>query len=219
MGFFELPPEPPEPPQPTQILPPWLGPPDNVLGVSVPLEPVLLVRTDVIAVSLGGFVAYTAGFTFDLAVRRRAHDDVDWFAEQMRFSHGPRRGREIPPEFFRFGIEFADGRKATNIGGWFSHHSEGDLPPEGPVLIEHGGSGGATRWDQSYWVWPLPPPGRVAFACEWPIARLELIRLDIDAASIADASKRAVTLWEPTVGPQSGATRYSRFSRSGELST
>ena len=202
------------------MLPPWLGPPDNVLGVSVPLEPLLLLRTEVTAVSLGAFVAYTAGFTFDLAVRRRVVDDqdVDWFAEQMRFSHRPRRGRELPPEFFRFGIEFADGRKATNIGGWVAHRSQADLPPEGPVLMEHGGSGGGTHWDQTYWVWPLPPPGRLTFACEWPIQHVALTRLDIDAAAIVDASKRAVTLWDPPAA-EGGAPRLRQFSSRREVST
>jgi hypothetical protein len=45
VGFFEPPPAPPEPPEPSHVRPEWLGPPDNLFGVSVPLEPLALVRT------------------------------------------------------------------------------------------------------------------------------------------------------------------------------
>ena len=134
----------------------------------------------------------------------------------MRVAHRPRRGREIPSEFLRFGVEFADGRRATNIGGCFARRSAQAEPPEGPVLLEHGGSGGGTHWDQTYWVWPLPPPGRVTFACEWPVQRVPLTRIDIDAAAIVDASKRAVTLWEAASGASGGCGQgYARLAQRG----
>ena len=45
IGFFDPPPLPPEPAPRRSEIPPWLGPPDNVLGVAVPLEPLPLVHT------------------------------------------------------------------------------------------------------------------------------------------------------------------------------
>jgi hypothetical protein len=212
-----LPPTPPEPPESRQPQPPWFGPPENVLGVSVPLEPLLLVRSDEVAVALGGFVAYPEGVEFAFAVRRRrVDDDDDWLDVQM---HGRRRGRELPPEFLRFGVELSDGRKATNLRGWHTHVEQGEHTPDGPILIERGGNGGATHLDQRYWLWPLPPPGRLSFVAEWPSQGVALTRADIDAAPIIEASTRATTLWEPSVGPEGGVTSSGRFSSYPELST
>ena len=171
-----------------------MGPPDNVLGVSVPIEPLLLVRTHMVAVCLGGVVAYPAGVELTLAVRRRSGaDDAEWIDRQMFLRR--RRGGEVPPEFLRFGVEFADGRKATNLG-W---HMRFDplQPPDRPILVERGGGGGGTRWDQGYWLWPLPPPGRLSFVVEWPSEGVTLTRVEVDAGAILEASTRATTLWEP----------------------
>jgi hypothetical protein len=174
----------------------WLGPPDNVLGVSVPVEPLLLARTDAVAVSLGGFLAYPTGMEFTLAARRRLlEEEDDWFGQQLHLRH--RRGREVPPAFLRFGVEFSDGRKATNVGGWHVRFDPREEPPDEPVLIDRGGGGGGTRFDQGYWLWPLPPPGRLGFVTEWPSEGVALTRVDVDAAAILEASARATTLWEP----------------------
>ena len=64
--------------------------------------------------------------------------------------------------------------------------TEGD--PPGPLLWPGGGGGGGDRWDQSYWLWPLPPPGPVAFVVEWPSEGIELTRHELDAAPILEAS-------------------------------
>lgn len=221
MGFFEPPPAPPEPPELRQPQPPWFGPPDNVLGVSVPLEPLLLVRTDTAAVSLGGFVAYPTGLEFMLTIRRRNVDEGDdWVGRHMHLRR--RRGGELPPEFLRFGVELADGRKATNLGGWHARFEPGDRPSDEPVLIERGGGGGGTRLDQGYWLWPLPPPGPLGFVTEWPGEQIALTRRDIDAAPIVEASTHATTLWESTgVGGSGGLgqVRIARYARSPEVAT
>jgi hypothetical protein len=39
-------------------------------------------------------------------------------------------------------------------------------------------------------VWPLPPPGPLVFACEWPAAGMALTRHEIDAQPILDAAGR-----------------------------
>ncbi len=35
-------------------------------------------------------------------------------------------------------------------------------------LVPRGGHGGGRQSRQAFWVWPLRPPGPVAFVCEWP---------------------------------------------------
>jgi len=45
-------------------------------------------------------------------------------------------------------------------------------------------------------LWPLPPPGRLALVCEWPAAGIPLTRTDIDAGAIHEAAQRAQVIFE-----------------------
>jgi hypothetical protein len=87
----------------------------------------------------------------------------------------------LPDEVFRFGIEFADGRKATIFDEFPS-----SLDPGGIVLMPGRGSSSGATWDESYWVAPLPPPGALAFVCEWPVAGIPVTRADLDAAALLE---------------------------------
>jgi hypothetical protein len=100
---------------------------------------------------------------------------------------------EIAPEILRFGIQFSDGRKAINAGGPPPLGSDGR--PDGPLLMSRGGGGGGRRWDQRLWAWPLPPPGELLFACEWPAQSIELTTEVLDADLIRSAATRARELW------------------------
>jgi hypothetical protein len=117
------------------------------------------------------------------------HDDLD----PLLFGPPRRRpgvqSQQLPPEVLRFGVQFADGSKATNVGGDLPHDPA--VAPAGPVIVPGGGGGGGGRWHQSLWVWPLPPPGRLLFVCEWPAAGIPLTRFEIDAHLVIDAAARA----------------------------
>lgn len=190
MGFFEVPPPPPEPEQPRRPKQPWAGSPDHVIGGSVPGD-ITVARTDNVAIIVRHLIAYPEGLEFSLDVHRRAHQWDDPFADAMPFRMG-RHGRGMPDEILRFGVEFSDGRKATTLDGWEGHRGE----PASPRLIPRGGGGGGTRWIQEYWLWPLPPPGSLAFVCEWPAQGVELTRAEIDAEAVIEAAERAEVLWE-----------------------
>jgi hypothetical protein len=58
-----------------------------------------------------------------------------------------------------------------------------------------GGSGGMRYSTQSYWVWPLPPPGTLTFACEWPAFDIAEATVEIDAETVREASRRARSVW------------------------
>jgi len=184
--FFEPPPPPPEPPRRATPLPPWVGPPSGSLPGVVGLE-LMLARTVAVALYVTYVVAYASGFELDLL----AIGDPTAFDALDPFSMGRHRGLHAALEegTLRFGVQFADGAKATNVGG--SRPPSFEDQPAGPVLTFHGGSGGGTRWSQQFWVWPLPPPGPLALVCEWPAVSIPLTRHEIDAQLVLDAAGRA----------------------------
>ena len=69
------------------------------------------------------------------------------------------------------------------------------VAPAAPLMRPMGGGGGGGRREHRNWLWPILPPGQLAFACEWPALQIPLTRAKLDAAVIRDAARRAVVLW------------------------
>lgn len=172
-------------------MPPWFGPPGGTLPGAVAFERILA-QTENVAVCVTRLAAYPAGFEFD--VLTMAADD-EHHLDPMVFHHPHPRPLvavdEIPPEMLRLGVQFADGSKATNTGGF--HHDRN--PPAGPVMHAGGGGGGGGSWRQTQWVWPLPPPGPLVLVCEWPAMSIPLTRNAFDAQAILDAATRAQVIF------------------------
>jgi hypothetical protein len=196
MSFFEpLPPPPPSlyVPEGWDRQPVWLGPPANELPGMVPVELPLIARTDEAAVAVTGIRAYPTGFGFTLSLRLRAHSSWDSYPFDVPFE-----GDQIPDAFLRFGVQFANGARATNLPRYDLPHDD-DTEPTPPVLTAHGGrgegGGGGRAWDADQWVWPLPPAGPLAFVCEWPARQVGESRVELDARSVRQAAERAATLW------------------------
>lgn len=204
MSFFEPPPPPPQPPEDAPPTPEWIGPPDNVLPASFALD-LVLARTDDAALLVHSGRAYQNGFafTFGLQTRKPREGRAD---NPMMGWHSASHGG-FDDKTVRFGIAFADGRKATVFD---AHRWWGDPErPEPPeiVLMQLGGGGGGATWDLGFWVWPLPPEGPVAFVVEWPSERIALTRAELDSAVVRDAAASAVTLWPSS---DSGARIWTR---------
>ena len=195
-GFFTPPPRAPEPERPQ---PEWLGPPAGELGVAVPIRAVLA-RTADVAVAVTDVVAYSNGVELGLAVRLRTADSFgDPYG--IHFAHVRTGGGELGEAVLRFGVELADGRRATNVDRF--PDADPERSPAGPILVQRGGGGGGKTWDQRMWLWPLPPAGTLAFVCEWPKHAIELTRVEIDAAPILEAAAAVEQLW-PGGGPSPG---------------
>jgi hypothetical protein len=89
----------------------------------------------------------------------------------------------------------SDGRKATNLDEDMGR-AEDDTPPEGPVLMHAGGGGGANGDSvHDYWLWPLPPPGKLVVVCEWPAFGIPETSAEIEAELILEAADRARAMW------------------------
>jgi hypothetical protein len=135
----------------------------------------LVARTSTHAVLIDGLLVYPTGFDFDLTVRRH-----------------PGLGRHHPDpgvwHELRLEIRFADGRSAGNRPGRWPAP---DRPPDPPWLYQStsGPDGGHV------WLWGLPPPGPLTFACQWPDERIPPSQAELDARLVLDAAGRATSLW------------------------
>ena len=162
---------------------PW-DPATGQFGYPVGIPPLLLARTEKVALAVTGLAAFQSGFEF-------------WI--NIRF-HGvgrPTLAKENPPErALRFGLEFADGRKAAT----YSTLPEAAQQAEPTGIVLRAISFGV--WCQSqymhYWVWPLPPEGPVTFVCEWPAYGVGETAAHTDASLVRQAAGRSFHIWPDT---------------------
>lgn len=128
--------------------------------------------------------------------------DADWwdFHESVMGHRRTSSTAGVPDEFLRIGVEYPDGRKATNV----AQASNADprlrfrRPPE-PSLFEHG-AGGTGRSEsfasgRSVWLWPLPPAEPFDLVIEWPAHGVAVTRLTLEGSEITAASLRAEPAW------------------------
>jgi hypothetical protein len=143
---------------------------------------ILIVSRDDFAAWISTALVYPTGLLFELVLTRR--DRFPAHALQRPWFMAP-GGPDGP----RFGIGFADGRKATadRPGG---HEGRPDI-----VLSARGSSASDRRWTGRMWLWPLPPPGRLTFAFAWAEQGVQETTVDIDAAPLTEAAARARALW------------------------
>jgi len=185
MGFFDdLPAPEPAPPRRHH---PW-EPPETELPGIVPIDTVLLGRTDQVAVAVTGLSAFSAGIEIFLTARIRP-------SAGHPGEHLPGGPRDLAASrrSFRFGLQFSDGGKAAGSPG--GRRTDHDSEPAGPVLYPFAGGGGPHSFVSRWWTWPLPPAGPLEFVCEWPAFGIAESRAGIDAQLILDAARRSVRLW------------------------
>ena len=110
-----------------------------MLPGAVSLE-VVIAQSEEAAVYIGRCAAYPTGLDFELHVLAAASagDDLDPSLNGIYHRAG---GGSTYEEMLRFGVAFADGRRASNLGGFTPSGEE----PEGPVLWGMGGGGGGGR--------------------------------------------------------------------------
>jgi len=176
-----------------------MGPPYGVLPGAVALE-LVVAQSDAAAVYVGRCAAYATGLDFELHVLASA--DAGDLDPSLNGIYQRAGGGSTYEKMLRFGVAFADGRKASNLGGFTRSEEE----PDGPVLWGMGGGGGGGRWHQGFWMWPLPPVGPLAFVCEWPAAGISLTRVEVDSQPLRDAAARSRELFPNDSSGVQGAT-------------
>jgi hypothetical protein len=124
-------------------LPPWFGPRDDVVPGVVPVE-LLLARTEQRAIGLTGIRAYPQGFGCTLHVRLREVIP----GEQTHFGlfgDGVDPSGEFADYYLRFGVGFADGRKATNLDRRPANFEVEEPDPPTLTRTHSGGQDGRLR--------------------------------------------------------------------------
>lgn len=166
-----------------------MGPPDNELPAAVPLN-ALLARTDDVAIAFLGLQVYTTGVSLDLAVRSRTSGGGRELTELV-FEHGPllAEGRLL------IGVEFADGRRASNA--IWPDVGPDPQPRSADDIVFHSGSGGGggRSVDQSWWLSPLPPEGPLTVVLSCGALGIEETSTVLDGSLIRRAVSDVVTLW------------------------
>lgn len=195
MDFFRPPPR-PERALNVPTLPEWIHPPPDEIGVLLP-RAAIIARSKQALVALAGFHVYSKGVEIILMLRTLSEfvfDDPTGVRQLMRRRIDPTND-SIPDTVFRFGVEFADGRKATSLDrNWGSPDWQTKPPPA--IHLGMTGGGGGAAFDWRVWLWPLPPLGVLALVCEYPQAAIALTRYEVDAASILEAASQSIKLWE-----------------------
>jgi len=167
---------------------PW-DKPTNVAGEAVPIGFVLASSASG-AIRVQHVTAYPNGFEFDVVAHHRGSNEV-W---DPMYGLAGLRGRlgdpygKLSDEHLRFGVQFSNGAKATNVGPPMSMPTPPGTP--GPWLLSHGGEAEEGLAQSTFWVWPLPPPGPLQFVAEWPLHGISLSRHAIDSSVIRDAAGR-----------------------------
>lgn len=169
--------------------------PENEAPVAVPVSAVLA-RTATSAVVLSGVQVFTTGvsLTIGLCCRPEVLDSLeDHGIGDLLWRHG-RRGDRL-----MFGVEFADGRRASNVSPVVDPFG-GPGDPEGLVLSPGGGGGGQLSADHTWWISPLPPAGplRLVVRCD-PLGIPDTVT-ELDGTAVRAAAGGVVTLW-PWVSP------------------
>ena len=179
------------------------------LGGVVPVEE-FVGRNDSGAVAIRRIVAYPEGFELEVVawLRARRRGRGRRFGPQIDltpFAFG-RNDDELSDDLVRFGIEFPDGAKVTNLDDTWRVSPDATEPMHG--LESRAGSGSELEQSQEFYVWPLPGAGTVRFVCEWPGVGLGESSLELDGALFEDAASRARPVWADDPGV-SHLTRHS----------
>jgi hypothetical protein len=179
MSFFDMP---PWRLRPHYRAPAWLRPPDGMVPGIVPAE-FLVASTETYAVLVTKLLAFPNGLDFAVVVRPRPGRP----REPRRRDHRGDFGLQLE-------IRFADGHVVGNHPRHLPRDFDAKAPGR-PMLYQTSGGGCDGVWSFQQWLWRLPPPGPLVFACAWPARQIPVSRVETDAGLVLEAAGRARALW------------------------
>jgi hypothetical protein len=192
-----------------QAGPARLGPPSGwVLPTVLPTVRVLG-QSDNVRIALVGVRCWPEGVTLGLSVLRR------WAPPPARTGLGfpP---RDNPDDWaFRFGLRFADGKVAIAPRRPAPPRTAADA--NGVVLRQQSGGGDQYFRHYDFYLWPLPPRGRLTLVLDWPAEKVPETHTELDAGQLREGAARAQVVWADLPAPSPDAV--NRLSRSVSFGT
>ena len=165
-------------PERQTVQPAHLGPPQGwVLPTVLPAVRVLA-RSDNARIALVGVRCWPDGVSLDLHLMCRQ------LAPDAKEEWG-----------FRFGVLTSDGRRAA--AREFPPGPRLGPAPDGSELVLRPIFGGGSRFHRhwEFYLWPLPPKGRLTMVTDWPAEGIRETYTELDAGEIRSAAARAVVVW------------------------
>jgi len=165
-------------PETQTVQPAHLGPPQGWVLPTVLPAVRILARSDNARIALVGVRCWPDGVSLDLHLMRR------------RLLHA------VPDEWgVRFGVLTSDGRRTAA-----REFPPGPRPvptPDGSELVLRPIFGGGGRFHRrwEFYLWPLPPKGRLTMVADWPAESIPESYTELDAGEIRSAAARAVVQW------------------------
>lgn len=202
MSFFDDLPAPPERPrQPKFVVPPWAAPPSDELPAVVPLG-LFLQRSQRMVMAVKCAEVYSTGCVLELlwTIRRGTESDAEWGSLTERcFNRPSNRYGTQGGGGFRFGVAYADGRKAS-ADEWPHWGIEGADPGPGPVLTTAGGGSGSGSDDEvtssaKFWLWPLPTAGELRIVAQWADVGMDQESIVVSGDVFASAAELVQPYW------------------------
>jgi hypothetical protein len=181
-------------PETQTVQPAHIAPPEGWVLPTVLPSVRVLGQSPNARIALVGLLCWPDGVTLDIRLmcRQRRSDDDAWA--------------------FRFGVRYADRRRVA--AHEFPVH--GGSPAggsDGLVLRPTVGGGGRFHRQWGFYLWPLPPKGRLTLVADWPDEQIPETYTELDAGEIRSAAARSVVVWRDlpaaevsrTGGPQGRA--------------
>jgi hypothetical protein len=161
-------------------------PPDDELGVAVPIVPMVLLRNDDLMLAIAGIEAFSTGFVLRAAAMARRPEVL---GKHQHFGMHPRHG----PGGVQLGVMYDDGRRGETSSGPDPRALV--TSPERIFIMPRGGHGGPRRLDQSFWIYPLPRSGPITFIARWSDVGLDEQRQEMDSEALLAAAANNSPMW------------------------
>lgn len=161
----------------------WRDPPTNEVGMPVGCR--MRFGRGVGQLSVGWFVAYSTGIEFQTVASLVVPDAPDNRPEQQELRLRLLAGLSLE-------VVLPGGQKVPR-------RLIAATEPESPVLTRHpgSGSGSASQWRETHdwFLWPLPPQGRLAFVCTWREVGIDGEVVEVDGERFRAASRHSLAFW------------------------
>lgn len=199
---FPIPASGPRPSAPRFEPPPWAAPPSYELPAVVHVGK-FLHHSPAMVMALRSAEVFSTGCSFNLSwiIRRGEEDEDDWADKHSLFFQPGMRLRRgtVPFSGLMFGVQFADGSKAST-GARGPHGFMGSTgEPEPPTLVlNNGGGSGAPdelAGSGTLWLWPLPPAGDLRLVAQWIDFGMEESSITLAGGQLRQAAAGVQRFW------------------------